>query len=118
MTEETSPKTIITEIDYAEEFQDFIVLNEDVCIEDSLKTEVEDKVKALKEILDAGSKEDLETKTKDLSDSLQKIGEQMYKQQEQPKAEEQAKSESQPNGEAKPNGQTKPEEPVEGEVVE
>ena len=87
-------------------------------IEDSLKTEVEDKVKALKEILDAGSKEDLETKTKDLSDSLQKIGEQMYKQQEQPKAEEQAKSESQPNGEAKPNGQTKPEEPVEGEVVE
>ena len=38
MTEETSPKTIITEIDYAEEFQDFIVLNEDVCIEDSLKT--------------------------------------------------------------------------------
>ncbi|MEK6921623.1 MAG: hypothetical protein AABX82_07075 [Nanoarchaeota archaeon] len=38
MNEEGSKKTIITEIGYAEEFQDFIVLNQDVCVEDNLKT--------------------------------------------------------------------------------
>lgn len=49
-----------------------------------LKTEVEDKVKAVKEILETGSKEDLDAKTKDLMESMQKIGSAMY---EQPKQE-------------------------------
>ena len=53
-------------------------------IKPELKTEVEEKVKSLKDILDAGSKEDLEAKTKDLMDSMQKIGSAMY---EQPKEE-------------------------------
>ncbi|MEK7565756.1 MAG: molecular chaperone DnaK, partial [Patescibacteria group bacterium] len=66
-----------------------------------IKTEVEEKIKALKDILDTGSKEDLETKTKELSDSLQKIGQAMYK--EEPPKEEPA---------------PKKDEPVEGEVVE
>jgi molecular chaperone DnaK len=46
-----------------------------------LKTEIEAKVKELKEIKDKGSKEVIEEKTKDLSDSLQKIGQYMYSQQ-------------------------------------
>ena len=52
-----------------------------------LKTEVEDKVKALKDILESGTKEDLEAKSKDLMDSLQKLGAEMYK-QTPPPAEE------------------------------
>jgi molecular chaperone DnaK len=44
------------------------------------KTAVEEKVKALKDILDSGSKEDLETKTTELSDAVQKVGASMYSQ--------------------------------------
>lgn len=52
------------------------------------KTAVEEKVKALKEILDSGSKEDLETKTSELSDAVQKVGAAMYQKPEEAKAEE------------------------------
>lgn len=60
------------------------------------KTAVEEKVKALKDILETGSKEDLETKTSELSDAVQKVGAAMYQGQqggtppptEEPKAEE------------------------------
>ena len=48
-----------------------------------VKKEVEEKISALKSILETGTKEDLEAKTKDLSDSLQKIGQAMYQQQQQ-----------------------------------
>jgi molecular chaperone DnaK len=48
------------------------------------KTAVEEKVKALKEILDSGSKEDLETKTSELSDAVQKVGAAMYQKPEEP----------------------------------
>ncbi|HEX8965354.1 MAG TPA: molecular chaperone DnaK [Patescibacteria group bacterium] len=44
-----------------------------------IKSQVEEKVKALKDILDTGSKEELEAKTKDLSETLQKVGEALYK---------------------------------------
>ncbi len=47
------------------------------------KTAVEEKVKALKDILDTGSKEDLESKTSELSDAVQKVGASMYGQQGQ-----------------------------------
>ncbi len=85
-----------------------------------LKSEVEEKIKALKEILPTGSKEDLEAKTKELSDSLQKVGQQMY--QNQPggnnqaegQTDEQAKDSSE---DAKTEGSKTSEEPVEGEVV-
>lgn len=43
-----------------------------------LKKDVEDKVKALKDILDSGSIEEIKTKTQELSDHLQKIGQTMY----------------------------------------
>ena len=80
----------------------------------AIKTEVEEKIAALKAILDSGSKEDLEAKTKELSDALQKIGEAAYKQgeqaQEQPEIEKEEKEGS--------AGSPQEDKPVEGEVVE
>ncbi|MBI1982109.1 MAG: molecular chaperone DnaK, partial [Candidatus Levybacteria bacterium] len=46
-------------------------------VSEDVKKEVEEKVSALKAVLDSGTKEDLEAKTKDLSDSLQKVGQAM-----------------------------------------
>lgn len=82
-----------------------------------IKSEVEGKIKALKDILDTGSKEDLEAKTKELSDSLQKIGQAAYQQGQQ--AQQQATSDQEIESEEK-EGKTdgkKGDEPVEGEVV-
>jgi len=95
-------------------------------VEASLKKEVEDKIASLKAILDTGTKEDLEAKSKDLSDSLQKVGQAMYSQQgtketasnaADAKGAEEAKE---PNGEKKDKKTDgkKSDEPVEGEVVE
>jgi molecular chaperone DnaK len=61
------------------------------------KTAVEEKVKALKEILDSGTKEDLETKTSELSDAVQKVGAAMYQGQQggqPPAGDGQAKDET------------------------
>ncbi|OGH10920.1 MAG: molecular chaperone DnaK [Candidatus Levybacteria bacterium RIFCSPLOWO2_01_FULL_36_13] len=88
----------------------------DKVAEDS-KKEIEEKIAALKGILDSGSKEDLEIKSKELSDALQKVGEAMYKKQEdqaqQPQAEE---TQGEPGAEEQPQ-KDKKDEPVEGEVV-
>jgi molecular chaperone DnaK len=86
-------------------------------VAEDVKKEVEEKVAALKAVLDSGSKEDLETKTKELSESLQKIGQNMY-QNQQPAAGEKPTGDqnSEANGEAKPEDK-KTDEPVEGEVV-
>jgi molecular chaperone DnaK len=54
-------------------------------VSDDVKKEVNEKIDALKAILETGTKEDLEAKTKELSDSLQKVGQAMY--QNQPGAE-------------------------------
>jgi molecular chaperone DnaK len=83
-------------------------------VKEEVKKEVEEKIAALKGILDSGSKEDLETKTKELSESLQKIGQAMY-QKDQAQGQPQG-SESTADGQAKTE-EPKPEEPVEGEVV-
>jgi molecular chaperone DnaK len=89
-------------------------------VPEDLKTEVEDKVKALKEVLPAGSKEDLESKTKELSDSLQKIGQQMYQNQQtgsdQSAADGEAKSDSSDQNKEEDKKKSS-DEPVEGEVV-
>lgn len=90
-----------------------------------LKTEVEDKIKALKDILISGTKEDIETKTKELSDSLQKVGAQMSSQGQQStdggqqttgenSSGSESSSEEPSAGEPSEN---KKDEPVEGEVV-
>ncbi len=84
-------------------------------VDESLKKEVEEKISALKSILDSGGKDDLETKTKDLSDTLQKIGQAMYQKTETPKPDQ--KNEEVKNGEKKNQKTTKKEEAEEGEVV-
>jgi len=84
-------------------------------VAEDLKKEVEEKISELKKVLDTASKEELETKTKELSDSLQKVGQAMSAQggtspQEptQPEIEKEEK-----------DGKTDDKEkPVEGEVVE
>ena len=68
----------------------------------------------MKGVLDSGLKEDLEVKTKELSESLQKIGANMYGQQSATN-EQQTTADNQADGEAKE--ETKTDEPVEGEVV-
>lgn len=83
-------------------------------VDSNLKKEVEGKISALKSILEAGIKEDLEAKTKDLSDSLQKIGQAMYQQPQQAEAPSSEKEE--PNGEKK-RKKDKKEDAQEGEVV-
>jgi molecular chaperone DnaK len=89
---------------------------EDKVAED-VKKEVEEKITALKGVLDSGSKEDLETKTKELSESLQKVGQSMYQNQQPPAGGESAGDpDSQADGQSKTE-ETKTEEPVEGEVV-
>lgn len=76
------------------------------------KSAVEEKMKALKDILDSGTKEDLEIKTSELSDVVQKVGAAMYPQggQETPGAE--AKTEEPKAGEKKDEKKVE-----EGEVV-
>lgn len=49
------------------------------------KKAVEEKMKALKDILETGSKDELEAKTNELSEAVQKIGAAMYGQGQQPK---------------------------------
>jgi molecular chaperone DnaK len=51
-------------------------------VSSDLKKEVEDKVTALKGILESGTKEEIETKANELSDSLQKVGAAMYQGQQ------------------------------------
>ncbi len=66
------------------------------------KSAVEEKVKALKDILATGSKEDLEKATSELSDAVQKIGASMYQgQQPQGQPGEQAQPEEKPKSEEK-----------------
>ncbi|MBI5018995.1 molecular chaperone DnaK [Candidatus Gottesmanbacteria bacterium] len=81
------------------------------------KTAIEEKTKALKEILETGSKEDLEAKTSELSDVVQKVGAAMYQQPPQGAPGDAAGSEEAPkaeNGEKKTDDKAKAEE---GEVV-
>jgi molecular chaperone DnaK len=79
------------------------------------KTAVEEKIKALKEILESGSKEDLETKTGELSDAIQKVGAAMYQQPGNP-AEEQKTDESKTEDNKK-SGKKDDKKVEEGEVV-
>ncbi len=52
-----------------------------------VKTEVEEKIKALKEVAAGGPIDEVKTKSEELSTSLSKIGESMYKGQEAPQSE-------------------------------
>ncbi len=79
------------------------------------KAAIEEKVKALKDILETGSKEDLEAKTSALSDVVQKLGAAMYQQPPQgAPADANGEAPKEENGEKKPEDKAKAEE---GEVV-
>jgi len=81
------------------------------------KNDVEEKVKALKDILESGSKDDLETKTSTLSDAVQKVGAAMYQQPGgQPGPQDQPSGEP-VNGEKKEDGKKDDKKVEEGEVV-
>ncbi len=90
-------------------------------VPDDVKTEVEEKIKSLKDILDSGSKEDLESKTNELSESLQKIGQAAYEQGQKAQEEPEIESEEK-DGKAEDikdeTSEKDKEKPVEGEVVE
>ncbi|OGG17420.1 molecular chaperone DnaK [Candidatus Gottesmanbacteria bacterium RIFCSPHIGHO2_02_FULL_39_14] len=82
-----------------------------------VKKEVEDKIAALKSILETGTKEDLEAKTKDLSDTLSKIGQAMYQEQQSKPASPTGDSQTKEDKESKDKKKGKDEEVQEGEVV-
>lgn len=86
-------------------------------VSSDVKKEVDDRVAALKAILETGTIEDLETKTKDLSDSLQKIGQAMYQQQQQSQQSQQPDKPPEENEEKKDDKKTKKDDVQEGEVV-
>lgn len=86
------------------------------------KKEVEDKIASLKGVLETGSKEGLELKTKELSDTLSKIGQAAYGQQGQPQGNSQTQGDQGSKDEQKSSGAGsgsagKKDEPIEGEVV-
>ena len=79
------------------------------------KTVVEEKVKSLKDILDTGSKEDLEKGTSELSEAVQKVGAAAYQQAGQETGD---KGQAGDDQAASGNGKKKEEKKVEeGEVV-
>ena len=87
------------------------------------KKEVEEKMSLLKAVLDSGTKEDVEAKTKDLSDSLQKVGEALYKQQSseaggQKSEDKEQKTEDQSSEKTEEQKKSDKDEPIEGEVVD
>lgn len=53
-------------------------------VDKTVKENVKEKIKELKEKIEKGSKEEIELKTKDLSDELSKIGQTIYDKQGQP----------------------------------
>jgi molecular chaperone DnaK len=74
------------------------------------KTEIESKIKELEDIMPTGSKEELEKKTNELSETLAKFGDQLYK-KEEPQA-------GNPEGTPEDKGpETNGTEPIEGEIV-
>lgn len=79
-------------------------------VKEEHKTEINEKISALKNILDSNNKEDIEAKTRELSDALQKLGSDMYQNQS---SQESQKSEEKTDDDKK--DKTKPQE---GEVVE
>jgi DNA-binding protein H-NS len=71
-----------------------------------MKSEIEEKIKSLEEVLPTANKEELDRKTNELSETLAKYGDQLYK-KEEPKNE-------QGGNDTKPNNSN---EPMEGEIV-
>lgn len=83
-----------------------------------LKKDIEDKISALKEVVGKDDKEQIEKKTSELSDTLQKIGQSMYGSQGSQAAGQEGQSSEEPKEEAsKEEKKSEDSEPQEGEVV-
>ena len=88
-----------------------------------IRTEVEEKIKTLREIAPGGPIDEVKAKTEELSAALSKIGESMYKGQEAPTSEptpdaDGQTSDEQSNGQSqKANGDSASDKVEEGEVV-
>ena len=85
-----------------------------------VKTDIEAKVKDIRDVLQTASTEELKQKTQALSDTLQKIGQAMYGQQPQGGPQEPNPQGGNPNAGNGGNGSdnTNNNGPVEGEIVE
>jgi len=84
-------------------------------VPEDVKSDIENKASALKDIMQTGTKEELQSKSKELSDSLLKIGEHMYKGPEGPQTGPEQTGDDNKKGQ---DGKDDPEDTVEGEVVE
>jgi len=88
-------------------------------IPEDLKKDIEEKVKSIRDNLQTDSVETLKQKTQDLSSTLQKIGEHMYKQGgPTPGSQDQNTGNGSNDQDKGKDGDDKKDEPVEGEVVE
>lgn len=93
-------------------------------VDTKVKEQVEEKLKKVKEVAgkEDSTKEDIESATKDLSDTLSQVGQAMYGAQGGAKPEEaasaQSSGESKEDGEEKKEDKKKDEKVEEGEVVE
>jgi molecular chaperone DnaK len=85
-------------------------------ISEDLKKEVEEKLKNLRGVVETAPTEELETKTKDLSESLQKVGQAMY-QSQQASQEPAQEAGEEPKSDKKPDEEKKSDDVQEGEVV-
>ncbi len=83
-------------------------------VSDEIKTEITAKIDTLRSVLKEDNKEAIDTATSDLSTSLQKIGESMYKQDAQQPNEGEAST----SDNTKTDTSSESDEPVEGEVVD
>lgn len=82
-----------------------------------IKSEVEGKIKGLREIQAAGPIDEVKTKTEELSGVLSKIGQAMYGQSSEPAQEEASGEANQTNNETKTADSKGSDEVQEGEVV-
>lgn len=90
-------------------------------INEDLKKEVQEKIDAVKNILTSENKDEIETKTQELSDSLQKVGQQMYgSAQSNPASQEGTENDTgDKSADAEAKADKKDDEkPMEGEVVD
>lgn len=82
-----------------------------------VKTDIEAKIKEIRDVLQTASADELKQKTQALSDALQKIGQAMYGQQEPPK-DGQGPQAGPTDGNGQGPDNTNNNGPVEGEIVE
>ncbi|MDO8270118.1 MAG: molecular chaperone DnaK [Candidatus Levybacteria bacterium] len=91
-------------------------------IEEADKKEVEEAIESLRKVKDTDDKEEIESKTKDLSEKISKVGEKMYANQKPEDNEQKTEGESSADADSEENpdstsSDSKKEDAEEGEVV-